>query len=211
MRRTVGALLAAAALLAVPAPAQAGGPTSVLITDPTTGSASALYYTDNRYVELDRLLQTGEPIAEPAGQLGATQFTVTWMIHDVQVWRFHTVYPDARGGPLVRTSAQDFETGTFEESTWIRPADGNAIASLLDSVLEGKGPVIAPAKQASTPVVEERVVTETEWFSLEGWRWALPGLLFGLIAGGVLAFRRRPGDEQRRVLVDLTRETVGQP
>ncbi|HSV40218.1 MAG TPA: hypothetical protein VLI04_15770 [Nocardioidaceae bacterium] len=207
MRRTVGALLAAAALLVVAVPAQAGGPTSVLITDPTTGAATALYYTDSRYAELDRLLQAGEPATDPAGQLGARHYTVSWLVHDIQVWRTHSVYLDARGGPLIATSVEDFETGVAGSPTWIRATEAKAIEALVGNVLEGKGPVLAPAKaDPAPPVVEERLVTETAWFSLDGWRWALPGLLAGLIGGVAVAARRRPDAEPRRLLVDGTPE-----
>jgi hypothetical protein len=204
MRRTVGALLTAAALLAVPVPANAGGPTSVLITDPTTGAASALYYTDSRYAELDRLLQAGEPTDEPEGQLGSRQYTVTWMLHDVQVWRTDSVYPDARGGPLVMTSVENFETGSMRSPAWTRLTDGKPIAQLLGDVLGSKSSGLMAARPASPPVIEERIVTETEtvWFSLEGWRWVLPGLLLGLVAGAGIALRRRPIAEPRRMLVD---------
>lgn len=192
-------LLAAAALFAVPMPARAGGPTSVLITDPSTGRASGLHYGQPAYGELERLLQEGEPLPTPGRDLGGSSYTLTWMVHDVTPWRVQFVRPDARGGPIVGTQAMNHDGQIEEDLTWLRLDDGTAVTQLLEATLSFAG----PPRRAPEPTVVERVVYEqtTDWFSLAGWRWVLPGALAGLLLGG-LAGRRRD-DDPRRTLTDV--------
>jgi len=103
MRRLlVIVLIIVSVALAVP-PASAGGPTSVMITDPASGRATALYYTDSCYAEIEALLAAGETVeGEPPGRRGGV-VNLTWMVHDVEPWRSQQLYPDAAGGPLVVT------------------------------------------------------------------------------------------------------------
>ena len=197
MRRLLLLLVALVGLLLATSPAGAGGPTSVLLTDPATGEAAGLYYSDDAYAELDRILADGERLdGEPSG-LGASAVNVTWLIHDVQPWRTQQLYLDADGGPVVRT----------DDTTWTRPAEGKALQHLVEGVLAGSGVTVttSAAAPAPEPVATERVVTETAWWSLSGWRWLVPGVLLG--AGGVLLLTRgRSRDhEPRQVLVDVSR------
>jgi hypothetical protein len=80
---------AAAALLPA-GPALAGGPTSVLLVAPS-GATASLYVTHSEYGQLQRAL--GENPAPEAGAPGGglapsgARFTITWLIHDVAVWR----------------------------------------------------------------------------------------------------------------------------
>ena len=94
MRRTLAvAVLALWALIGLPGAAQAkGGPTSVLITDPGSGRATALYYTSPDYAELTRLLESDFNLGtKSAGTRDAETYNLTWMIHDVQPWRMDSV------------------------------------------------------------------------------------------------------------------------
>ena len=98
-----------AALLPVVAagPAAAGGPTSVLMSSPALGRTSSLYTADDGYQALADYVdafgagtgRTGEPTAHAIGN----EVTLTWLIHDVSVWRVDRVYPDAMGGPWIAT------------------------------------------------------------------------------------------------------------
>lgn len=195
MRRLLLLLVALVPLLLTTPPAGAGGPTSVLLTDPATGEAAALYYSDDAYAELDRLLAGGERLdGEPSG-LGASALNVTWLVHDVEPWRTQQLYLDAEGGPVVRT----------DDAGWTRPAEGKALQHLVEGVLAGSGVAVTTATAAAPdPVVTERVVTETAWWSLTGWRWLVPGVLLG--AGAVLlAARGRSRDrEPGQVLLDVS-------
>jgi hypothetical protein len=208
MRRLLALLaLAASATLALAAPAGAGGPTSVLVTDPATGQAAALYYSDPRYEQLDLLLADAASLdGEPAG-LGGRALNLTWMIHDVQPWRTQQLFPDAEGGPVVASYGSEL-TGDPGTTTWSRPSAAKELLLLADGIL---APARAPASAAdpaaaptvADPVVTERVVRETRWFSLTGWRWLVPGLLLG-VAGSLLLRRGRArSTERRQVLVDV--------
>ena len=204
MRRLLLLLATLVPLLLATAPAGAGGPTSVLVTDPTTGQAAGLYYSDDAYAELDRILADGERLAgEPSG-LGSSVVNVTWLIHDVQPWRTQQVYLEAEGGPVVVTRGTE-ALGDADDVSWTRPAEAKALQQLVEGVLGGSSVTVetSPAASAPDPVVTERVVTETAWWSLTGWRWLVPGLLLG--AGVVLLLTRgRSRDrEPRQVLVDV--------
>jgi hypothetical protein len=204
-------LLAAVGLLVLPGPAAAGGPTSVLITEPGSGKASALHYEQSAYAELERLLQEGEPVPAPDGRLGSTSYTLTWMIHDVKPWRLQFVHPDGVGGPLVGTQAMTDDGSMGEDLTWLKIADGETVQQLLEQTLAGAATGVPEAEAeavAPEPTVVERVVQEptTEWFSLAGWRWVLPGLLVGALLGLVVGRRRDDGPQ--RVLTD-TPQPVG--
>jgi len=184
--------LTVTALLSLTGAAVAGGPTSVLISDPSSGRVTALYYDAPAYAELEQLLAEGASVPAPKGQLGARSFTVTWLIHDVMPWRIQYVHVDAAGGPLVATQMLLPEGGLSDLVTWTRPSQGKAASSLLQQVLDEHAAAV-PSEQVPSPPVGDRVVTDprTEWFTLQGWRWAGPGLLAGLVLGAVGARRSR--------------------
>ena len=100
---------AVAALLPVAAagPAAAGGPTSVLMSSPVLGRTSSLYTADAGYQALADYVDAFEPGTGRAGQPTAhaigNEVTLTWLIHDVSVWRVDRVYADAAGGPWIAT------------------------------------------------------------------------------------------------------------
>lgn len=194
MRRLlITVLIAVSVALAIP-PASAGGPTSVMITDPASGRATALYYTDSRYAELETLLAEGKTVeGEPPGRRGGA-VNLTWMVHDVEPWRIQQLYPDADGGPLLVTYGTK-TPGNKAQVTWTRIARSGGLAPLLDRILRSGAARAAAQVESPTPepVGAERTVTETAWYSLAGWRWLIPGLLIG--AGfALLASRRRTED-----------------
>jgi anti-sigma-K factor RskA len=70
---------------------------------------------------------------------------------------------------------------------------------------DGEAPGLVSETLAASvpPAAEPRTVTETEWFSLSGWRWVVPGAVLGLLVGVAAArVRRTRADEPRQVLVD---------
>lgn len=196
MRRLlITALIAMSVALAVP-PASAGGPTSVMITDPASGRATALYYTDSRYAELEALLAAGKTVeGEPPGRRGSA-VNLTWMLHDVDPWRIQQLHPDADRGPILVTYGTEI-MGNDAQVTWSRIADSDGLAALLDRILRPRAAPATAEIESPTPepLVERTVVTETQtaWYSLTGWRWLIPGMLIG--AGFVLlASGRRTED-----------------
>ncbi|GAA1153783.1 hypothetical protein [Nocardioides aquiterrae] len=205
MRRLLLLLvLAASTTLALAPPAHAGGPTSVLVTDPATGRVAALYFSDAAYAGLDRILADGERLAGEPGGLGAA-LNVTWLIHDVEPWRTQRVFLGAEGGPVVATYGTEAMRNAGDV-VWTRPADGQALRNLVQGVLAGAPASAAPppsaSRPAADPVVRERVVTETAWWSLAGWRWAVVGLVAGAGAALLVTRRRTRDPEPRQVLID---------
>lgn len=203
MRRILAlALLVLAALTGLPATAHAGGPTSVLVTQPGV-SAAGLYYTDGAYDDLLRLLPTDETVGKDQPPGGGVAYNLTWMVHDYMPWRFDHVSVYGDGTAWVATTfAADATAG------WQQVEGGTELVDLLTSVLAdgtGSGATNEPATTPSgaTPPGETRTVTRTEWWSLSGWRWAVPGALLGLVLGAVAARGRRTVDEEpRRQLVE---------
>lgn len=144
-------LVVAAALVAVTGwfgagPATAGGPTSVLLSVPGEGRTAALYYSDREYVALSSLLgvesSDGSGATDPSGpdQVAGVGVTVSWLIHDVSVWRVDRVYLQAEDGPWVATRLYDWEQGALGQETWHQPERGRALATLLDGLGVGADP-----------------------------------------------------------------------
>jgi|1186.fasta_scaffold40045_2 hypothetical protein len=180
-------------------PAQAGGPTSVLLSAPPY--VMAVGYQDQRYYDLQNLTQTS-----PAGDDSSEAHDIgrfvraTWLVHDMSVWRIDVIYPDAPGGPWIST--EEFLTETKPaKPTWHRAADPVKLLRLLDSfkLLNGKfdgGPTLDDgytiAEPTPTPVVEQtppQAQTSTAFFT--GWRWSIPGAILGA-AAAVIAIRLFP-------------------
>ena len=91
------------------APAQAGGPTSVLMTNPATGRAHALYYSDRAY---ERLASAVGGFGAESGSAAKPQSVVddfgseirlTWLIHDMSIWRIDRVHITAKDGTWIET------------------------------------------------------------------------------------------------------------
>jgi hypothetical protein len=199
MRRILAvAVLALVAAVGLPAASQAGGPTSVLITQPGQ-SAGALYYDDAAYDALLGLLPADETRGESLAPGAGVDYNLTWMVHDVMPWRFDRVHVLSDGTAWVSTtfSAQD-------SGGWVEVPESEELAAVLTQVLDdavapevvsvpaGTAPAPAPAPAPAEP--------GTAWFSLTGWRWVVPGVLLGLAVGAVAA-RRSRDEEPRQVLI----------
>ena len=196
MRRILAiALLALAAVTGLPATAHAGGPTSVLVTQPGV-AAAGLYYSDAAYDDLLRLLPPDETRGKelPPGSGGA-DYNLTWLIHDHQPWRFDRVRDAGDGTTWVTTT---FETGAT--AGWQQLDDGGELAPLLRAVLsDGTAPRVVTRTIAADPIVRNTPAEPTtEWFSLSGWRWVVPGALLGLLVGVTAARGRRTAHEEPR-------------
>jgi hypothetical protein len=160
----LAALLAGAAWAGTAGLAYAGGPTSVLIASPTAQRAAGLYYTESRYEELAQAIGGGGD--QPAGSLSQpasvdldneTVVRLTWMVHDVSVWRIDGIYITRSDGIWVNTV-----TGNLgdQHGRWHRPSNDAALLAVLKSAgippsnaaLEGDSSLQASPAAASTAV-----------------------------------------------------------
>jgi hypothetical protein len=181
MRRLV--LLVVALFLLAATPASAGGPTSVLITSPAEQRATGLYTSQTMYTELSSALGTGPAVADPNAPLlesspGSSAINLTWLLHDVQVWRIDHVFLTVQGGPWVETY-ESYDGIKFDQPGIVhRPADPDALVKVLNTVL---GPpaqsVVHPARTVAAPTpAPAPPATGIQWTSL----------LIGVVGGIVL-------------------------
>lgn len=122
-------------------PASAGGPTSVLLVVPGTGQTESLYTGDADYEALAGLVGAFKTpgvagTVDPSGTSHdvGTGVTLTWLIHDVEVWRVDRIYFDADGGPWISTQSVAGGSGSIWDSAlvWHTAARGKELATLLD-------------------------------------------------------------------------------
>ena len=153
--------------VAVASPSSAGGPTSVLLVNPATGRVAALYATDPRYQRLADLVGAFDAAPAPSprprasgggyGVVDAGGVNVTWLVHDVQVWRVDRIHVDAAGHVGIETQ-QDISGGSIWDVQPVahEPSNPRDLVALLDGL--GLG---APAASAviSAPVPAAPVVT----------------------------------------------------
>jgi hypothetical protein len=196
-------VLVLSAVVSLPGTAQAGGPTSVIVTQPGE-AAGALYYDDAAYDSLLGLLPDGETRGRPEPPAGAgASYTLTWLIHDVDPWRFDQVKVAPDGTAWVSTT---FTAGAV--GGWEPLGQAKEVASILGAVLTdgGEPPVVVTAAPEAAPAspTDAGEDSGTTWFSLTGWRWAVPGGLLGVVLGAALAgsaARRSRLEGPRQVLV----------
>ncbi|MFD5080859.1 hypothetical protein [Streptomyces sp. NPDC058371] len=207
----LGALAVTLAVLLLGAPAAlAGGPTSVLLVSPESAESAALYYADEEYTELTRLL--GEPDSgtreQPPGldlMSGGPQLNVTWLLHDVSPWRLDRVFPDTPHSKEVwihtATHVPDSLNGYWHRAQ--HPAQLRALLKKLGVMgkpsPKGAGAMFpAPwdsgSPEAAAPPADTAAAQQSRAANAgtadEGtdWWWAIPGLA----AGAVLALVLRP-------------------
>jgi hypothetical protein len=148
--------------LLVAGPAAAGGPTSVLLVAPGTGRTASLHTADADYQVLADLVGAFGPGDAGAADGSGTSHeqgavvTLTWLVHDVQVWRVDRVYLDAPGGPWIATQTDAAGSGDLWEqpATWQKVARGKELAELLDRLGLRRG---APASRAGAGVADGTV------------------------------------------------------
>lgn len=224
-------LLAAAAgglllALAFAAPARAGGPTSVLLA--AAGSnAVGLYHNDPEYGELSDLVAVNDQdLPRNKDGLGHGQgpfVTVTWLVHDVRVWRVDRIYYDAEGGPWIYT-VNNLRRGAA--GVWHRSADPEELVDLLQRLHltggEYAGPLARPAFRderamggSSDPVDEpsepvestsDSAAESSTGDSVSDWWWAGGGVVAGALMGGAAMWlypMARAGRPERQRLVDF--------
>lgn len=163
-------------------PASAGGPTSVLITSPTESRAVGLYYTDAAYTELQSLLDAGRTVGGSSDHDNGPHLNVTWMVHDVTVWRTDRVLLDAPGGAVVETTMlMDPDGGG--SSVRREVAEPARLTALLGSL--GPHGLGKPAGRAA-PAARQAPLPAGAPGRDARWEWGIGGVLVGLLAAALL-------------------------
>jgi hypothetical protein len=204
--RVLGVLILVAVAVLAGRPAVAGGPTSVVLSEPGTGRMAALHASGSDYTELANYVDafgTGggsDPSQKPT-QSGPL-ITMTWLIHDVTPWRVDRVY---LGGGEVWLATQTSTEGSGDlggqTERWQKVSDREGLLALLTKV--GVNP-LDPAPAASAPVAARAEAAEPAPVTappaaapdadVQGWTWALVGLVAGAVltvTGEHLWSRRR--------------------
>jgi hypothetical protein len=222
-----GALAMTLALMAWGASdAAAGGPTSVLVTSPESGQATALYYSDERYGKLQRLLGPegkGTRDKPPEADLAhARQINVTWLAHDISPWRIDRVFPvESRPEAVWIHTAADVSENTNLNGYWHRaeqPVQLRALLKKLGVTGTGTGdgysgifpapwqsaepdPATAAADADAETTTTVRVVVPGKGDDTDWW-WVIPGAA----GGAVLALVLRPFVARLRLPLDRWRK-----
>ena len=197
-----------ASLLFTVAPALAGGPTSALLVSPSTGRTGSVYYADAEYDRLSTALGGYSPTADPTildpnvtapTSPAAASVTVTWLIHDVSVWRIDRIFFTSAEGPLIVTQMSadggDLSVGMYPGETgndtavWHRPPDPQELRSVL-TALGLIGPEQPPlvvddavgvaSAEVATAAAASPVVIDPAGRAAVSWWWALGGLVIGI-------------------------------
>ena len=116
--------------------ATAGGPTSVIIVNPATGEAGALYINDTDYQVLHDALAPATGIsvewpAQLAQEPGRSAINITWLIHDVEVWRIDHVRIDLKY-VWVKTTTMAGAAPYQADGQWHVAAGAEAVIGVLD-------------------------------------------------------------------------------
>jgi hypothetical protein len=208
LARCAASLTAAATLMLLgPLSASAGGPTSVLLVSPARQATASLYTNDEAYQRLIRLV--GEsPVADPAapdltGGPGSDAINVTWLVHDVQIWRVDRIFTDVKSEPWISTvMVQDGGKLALDQPGILHKAsDPKELIALLSALrLLGSSPpqafqgpkaatVDAPASQPAAAAPAPRPPADLAWL------WLVIGAAGGvtlMVGFGPLVRRLRP-------------------
>jgi hypothetical protein len=210
------------------APAQAGGPTSVLMTNPATGRAHALYVSDRAY---DRLVDAvggfgaeSGSAAKPASVVDdfGNEIRLTWLIHDMSIWRIDRVHITAKDGTWIETVVTIDGGDVFgRQGSWHRAHDQRLLmasltaAGLLATSARVTGDPTSIVPPAAVPTVEQAGPTVAQTAAapvVASSRTAVPvaamiagagagGLVVGAVAALVLARPRTRRSRPPRVVL----------
>ncbi len=209
-RLIVAILVGICCAVIVAVPARAGGPTSVLLAAPGS-NAVGLYNDDPDYAELVDLIQAYDSDRSARPDDGrhlhaqGPYVTVTWMIHDVQVWRVDRIYYEAKNGPWIYT-ADNIRTSS--RARWHQSTDPDKLVDLLERLeltggeyagrpvppefvdaplLAGPGELAEPPDGSRSDDREHVASSATRQTSsrVDDWWWAAGGGTAGVIVGAV--------------------------
>lgn len=114
MRRVAVVVIVVLATLGLAGPASAGGPTSVLLASPSLDKAAGLYNDDGAYSRLAAAVGVERSVVAdpkvPSGLgvgPGSDAINVTWLAHDVWIWRVDRVHVEPDGKVWLNTMLTD--------------------------------------------------------------------------------------------------------
>ncbi len=118
--------------------AHAGGPTSVLLVNPGSGRAAALYHTGDEYQRLvDAIRAYGSDIGAAERPASVPEHTndayrLTWLIHDMTIWRIDRVYATVDDGFWLETVVDENGGDPFARpGRWHRVVNAEALTAVL--------------------------------------------------------------------------------
>ncbi len=201
----VALLVGAICWLGAAPAAYAGGPTSVLMTNPSLGRASALHVAnpdyDRLYAAVGEEVGTEQP---PRRRLDSTQEDVrlTWLIHDMRIWRIDRLYLGYDGVWVETVTDPTGEGDVFAQpARWHRAHDDQALTALLASaglLSADQAPSTAGNRDGAAHLTEAASAPVQPVAPILGA--AIGGLLIG--AAGSLLLRRRPTADRPRVTLN---------
>lgn len=185
-------------------PAWAGGPTSVMIVDPNTGQAVAVHTKNPRYQQLVDAVgayvsptgPTAPPTSVPADCFGC-ELRLTWLVHDVSVWRIDRVYLTANDGIWLQSVSSENGSGDLlgGPAHWQRPSDPDALLTLLHE----SGVLAQPTDPGNGAVETDQAAapgrgTPAAPLGLVAVGSGIAGVVIGLTGGRLARRRSSPAD-----------------
>jgi hypothetical protein len=202
LRLLIAMLLGAIGWAGATATASAGGPTSVLMTNPESGRASAFHISNAAYDRLYAAVGEATGDSEPPSglSLGGEEVRLTWLIHDVRVWRIDQVHLTRNDGIWLETVTELTGQGhPFDQpAQWHRAKNDQALTALLANAgLLGadSAPSSPPSPDDSSPVTVASSAPSRPVLPIIAA--AVGGLAVGAV--GSLLLRRRPVVNRPRV------------
>ena len=181
--------------------AYAGGPTSVLLANPRLERSNALYYSDSAYDQLASAVGEGAGGASgppPGINSAKNEVRLTWLIHDMRIWRIDRVYLTPDDGIWVETVTElNGDGDVFDQpASWHRAKDDQALTALLTAagMLGGADSRPSGAPASTTPAADTTFGAATTSAPARSLPLVPVAALGGLVIGalGTLLLLRRP-------------------
>lgn len=205
-------MTALALLLLGAPPSAAGGPTSVLLTSPTSQRTASLYGTQEQYGRLEKLLAPAggelDRSREEAPEWGkegiwgertSDMVSVTWMLHDVTPWRVDRVYtaaPDTQHLWIHTRLGTGDDIDAADNGIWHRAKQPEELRNLLlglgvltnasgiptQTELPSPDPLAEARADTGEKTTTDKAATSAPDLADRA-SWAIPALVLGLALG----------------------------
>lgn len=188
VRRLLAVGLPAVFLCTAVPEASAGGPTSVVVVNPATEETGSLYTSEDDYRQLQGALEPAKNGATRdlgRGGPGTSAINVTWLIHDVTVWRVDRVIVKDDQVWVQTTDALGSDSDDLWQGAgkaWHQPRNPRVVLAVFDRLR-----VLDSSADAQLTTHDDAMVAEPTDNARIGanWWWALPGLALGVGLGAL--------------------------